>query len=129
MIYNDKIVKEYGGANIDLFGLSPVEYRPKPTKDDYSSGFITRFFAKKVNENKIFEIDPALAPFIEKKMYAVVNLNWKISGSKEKVVKNNIIDKTGVADSNDAEIQRVKATWDVDLSNKLLNRLEFWRGY
>jgi len=129
MIYNENIVKEYGTSNLNMVGISPVEYRPAPTKEDYQSGFITRYFSKKINENKIFEINPATAPLIEAKLYYVVSLNWKISGTKERVMNGNIIEKTGVIESNQSEIDRVKIETQIDLSNKLYNKLEFWRGY
>jgi hypothetical protein len=129
MIYNENISKEYGISNLNMVGVSPIEYRPSPIKDDYQSGFITRYFSKKINENKIYEIDPSTVSLIEKKLYYIVNLNWKISGSKEKVMNGNIIEKTGVIESNQSEIDRVKNETQIDLSRKLSNRLEFWRGY
>lgn len=129
MIYNENIAKEYGPSNINVSGGSPVEYKPTPSGDDYRSGFITRYFCKKVNENKIYEIDPSTRNKIERNLYIVVSLNWKISGAKEKVMNGKIIEKTSVVESNDAEIERVKIDTGVDLSQKLLNRLELWRGY
>jgi hypothetical protein len=129
MIYNENIVKEYGSSNINMVGVAPAEYRPSPTKDDYNSGFIVRYFCKKINENRTYEIDPAKWSLIEKNLYVVVNLNWKISGTKENVMNGNIIEKTSVVESNDAEIERVKNNTGIDLSQKLSNRLEFWRGY
>ncbi len=129
MIYNENIAKEYGSSNINMVGTAPVEYRPSPTKDDYNSGFIVRFFCKKINEGRFYEIDPANRNTIEKNLYVVVNLNWKISGTKEKVMSGNIIEKTGVIESNDAEIERIKNSTGINLSQKLFNRLEFWRGY
>ena len=129
MIYNENIAKEYGAPNLNMVGISPVEYRPDPTKEDYQSGFITRYFSKKINEEKIFEINPSTVSLIEAKLYYVVSLNWKISGSKEKVMNGNIIEKTGVIESNQEEIDRVKTETQIDLSKKLSNKLEFWRGY
>lgn len=125
MINNEKLVKEYGDSNIISFGAYPTEYRPKPEKRDYDLGFITRYFSKKVNENRIIEVDPAFAESINKSLYATVNLHWKISGSKDKVIVNGIIDKTGVIDSNTAEIERIKLESGIDLSKKLINKLEF----
>jgi len=129
MITNEKLVNEYGTSKIIGLGEAPIEYKPKPIKSDYDRGFITRFFSKKVNENKIIEVDPAKMRNIDAVLYSTVSLNWKISGSKEKVIINGIIDKTGVIDSNNFEIERIKTENGIDLSNKLSNRLEFWRGY
>jgi hypothetical protein len=129
MITNENLTNEYGPSKIIGLGDVPVEYKPRPNKNDYDRGFITRFFSKKVNESKIIEIDPAKIRNINAVLYFIVSLNWKISGSREKVIINGIIDKTGVIDSNNFEIERVKIENGIDLSNKLSNRLEFWRGY
>jgi hypothetical protein len=129
MITNEKLVNEYGTSKIIGLGDAPIEYRPRPIKSDYDIGFITRFFSKKVNENRILEVDPAKMRNIDTVLYSTVSLNWKISGSREKVIINGIIDKTGVIDSNNFEIERIKTETGIDLSNKLSNRLEFWRGY
>jgi hypothetical protein len=129
MIYNDKLLSEYGNSNIMSFGNAPIEYKLVPSKEQYQFGVIVRYFAKKVNENKIFEIDPASVPTINKNLYVVASLNWKISGSKEKKIVNGIIEKSSVSENNAAEINRVKIETGVDLSFVLSNLVEYWRGY
>ena len=129
MIYNDKLSSEYGKSTGMLFGNAPIEYNPTPTKEQYRSGILVRYFAKKINEDKILEIDPATIATIDKNLYVVVNLAWKIVGSKEKKIVNGIIEKSSVPENNAAEINRVKVETGVDLSVVLSNLVEYWRGY
>lgn len=129
MIYNDKISTEYGSSNVLQLGQSPIMYRPTPNKQNMETGILVRSFAKKANEDKIIEVDPSQVSVINKTMYMVVFINWKITGSKYPQTENGIITKTGVIDSNNTEIDRVKTETGVDLSKVLTNPLEYWRGY
>jgi hypothetical protein len=129
MIYNDKLSSEYGKSTSMFFGDVPTEYKPIPTKEQYQSGILIRYFAKKINENKIIEIDPAKISGLDKNLYVTANLTWKISGSKEKKIINGIIEKSSVSENNAAEINRVKIETGVDLSFVLSNLVEYWRGY
>jgi hypothetical protein len=129
MIYNDKLSSEYGKSTSMFFGNAPIEYRPIPTKEQYQSGILVRYFAKKINEDKIIEIDPATIAMIDKNLYVVVNLVWKITGSKEKKIVNGIIEKSSVSENNAFEINRVKIETGTDLSRVLPNLFEYWRGY
>ena len=129
MIYNDKLPSEYGITQGMSIRNPPVEYNPVPTKEQYRSGILVRYFAKKINENKIIEIDPSRLTGLDKNLYVIVSLVWKISGLKEKKVVNGIIEKSSVSENNAAEINRVKIETDVDLSFVLSNLVEYWRGY
>lgn len=129
MIYNEKISSEYGSFKGVLFGTAPVKYNSLPTKEQYRSGILVRYFAKKINEDKIIEIDPSTSAGIDKNLYVVVSLVWKIAGSKEKKIVNGIIEKSSVSENNAFEINRVKIETGVDLSSVLPNLLEYWRGY
>lgn len=128
MRYNEKLPSLYGTFADISTGISAVAYKPTPSNEDYKSGYLTRFFAKKVNENKIIEISNQSSNLINKQLYAVVSLEWKISGSKNNIYKNGILDKRGVEESNKFEIDRVKKEEGIDLSSTLANLLEFWRG-
>jgi hypothetical protein len=129
MIYNDKLTSEYGIISGMLTRNPPVKYNPVPTKEQYQSGILIRYFVKKVNEDKIIEIDPSKINGLDKNLYVVVSLNWKISGSKEKKIVNGIVEKSSVSENNAAEINRVKIETEVDLSFALSNLVEYWRGY
>ena len=129
MIYNEKLTSEYGITPNMLIGNPPVKYSPVLTKEQYQSGILIRYFVKKVNEDKIIEIDPSKINGLDKNLYIVISLNWKISGSKEKKIVNGIIEKSSVSENNAAEINRVKIETGVDLSFVLSNLVEYWRGY
>lgn len=130
MIYNDKIVSEYGGITInELCGDTPIPFRPIPLAKDYDTGWITRSFAKKTNEDKITEIDLGNSSNLNRVMYQVVSLSWKISGPRDKKIINGIIENFGVVEGNTLEIDRVKKEFGVDLSRALPNLTEYWRGF
>lgn len=128
MKYNEKIVSEYGGETV-FTGVAPVAYQPKPTGEDYSNGFFIRWFSMRVNELKATEIDPDFSGNIDSNLYKTVSLTWVISGPKNRIVTDGVINKFGIAERNLSEIERVKIEEDVDLSRTLTNPLELWRGY
>ncbi len=129
MIFKNDMFKEYGVfAEISSGGV-PVPYKPTPSKDDYTRGYIDRNFVKKVNENTIVEVQFAQIGNINPALYKLVSLRWYISGPKETIVnKNGVVEKLGVSTQNQYEIATVKIETGVDLSGKLSNLLEYWRG-
>jgi len=45
------------GLYFDIIqGDYPVYTKPAPTTDDYNRGYITRYFAKKINDGTIYEV-------------------------------------------------------------------------
>lgn len=128
MIYNDKITTEYG-VNTLFLGASPIAYQPRPTADDYKTGYFTRWFSKRVNDEKATEIDPKTSGQISTQLYTLVSLIWMISGPKDPKIVNRIVEKPGVFNGNRMEIMRVKNETGIDLSKTLTNPLELWRGY
>lgn len=128
MIYNEKITESYGKFPEVSGRIVPIGQKNKPIEDNYNSGYMPRFFIKKANENKIFEITSQYISGINTNLYKVVSIKWKISGPKNNIYKNGILDKSGVEDSNKFEIDRVKKEEGVDLSGTLANLLEYWRG-
>jgi hypothetical protein len=128
MIYNEKIASSYGsfiGTGTTNF---PLNYKPTVREENYKTGYLARYFAKKVNENKIIEIENRPNYLNNNQLYKIVSLKWKISGPKNNVYKGNILDKSGVMEQNKFEIDRVKIEEGVDLSSTLTNLLEFWQG-
>jgi len=65
--------------------LSPIPFYPKPTTQDYKLGEFTRYFVKKINENKYIETS-FLTP---NDLYIAFQLPWLISGDKEEVARVN----------------------------------------
>ena len=129
MIYNEKISQEYGKTSLISTGVEIYPYKPTPTSTDYASGIIRRVFVKKVNDPKAIEINPEQESLVNKDLYQIVSIDWKISGSKSSHKINGIIEKTGIVENNEVEISHVKLDSGVDLSLVLPNLLEFWRGF
>jgi hypothetical protein len=128
MIYNDNLLKSYGAFN-EIRGISNlVQTRPSPSDQDYKAGYINRYFAKKVNENRIIEVDYNSTTTINTALYKVVKVAWKITGPRTNVMKNGTMDKAGVVDQNKFEIEKIYKEEDVDLSGVLTNLTEYWRG-
>lgn len=128
MIYNDNLKNLYGTFN-EISGITSLtRYKPRPTSQDYARGYITRYFAKKINEDVIIEIDHNGANNVNQLLYKVVNFPWRISGPRVTTVKNGIADKQGVSDQNRFEIDRIYKEEDVDLAGTLTDLLEFWQG-
>jgi hypothetical protein len=76
--------------------LPPTQCYPKPTKKDYQNGEILRFFASKINDHSIVEIDidqyklyNNQAPSTQFRLYQTFNLFWQITGTKSKVFNTN----------------------------------------
>ena len=128
MIFNDTVALEYG-TNSSVVGVSPIAYQPKPLSNDYVQGFLTRWFAKRVNSNKAIEISPEQRGESNTDVYIIISVIWKISGPKDSLIINRIIEKSGIIKENNDEIQRVKKETGVDLSFTLTNPIELWRGY
>lgn len=70
----------------------PSPYASYPTKENQKNGFYSRYFCKKNNELKYFEIDKPTfnalsnsSPTIASDLYTGGFLTWKIKGDKEKV--------------------------------------------
>ena len=128
MIYNDAITSEYGEGTF-LLGGSPIAYQPTPTETDYKNGYFVRWFAKRANQNVAIEISPSQRSGIDNSLYATVSLTWKISGPRDPLIVNGIIDRSGVENGNITEIERVLRETEIDLRQSLKNPLELWRGY
>tara|TARA_B110000261_G_scaffold162627_1_gene206669 strand:- start:797 stop:1153 length:357 start_codon:yes stop_codon:yes gene_type:complete len=72
--------------------LKILTYIPKPSKGDYSTGYITRFFIQKVNDisSPIYEINANYSSNIESKVYYVLtSLDWRLVGALDEIKKSN----------------------------------------
>jgi hypothetical protein len=128
MIYNDTLKSSYGEFEEITSTASIKSRRSLPSQEEYDAGYISRFFAKKANENVIIEIDYDSVSSINSFLYKVVKVDWKITGPRNNTLKNGILDRAGVTEQNKFEIERVKKEEGVDLSSTLPNLLEYWRG-
>ena len=89
-------------------GLEPTTYYPQPIDSDYQKGYITRYFAKKINQSGyVTEISPAeYVAFTNGEVrydvsfYQVVSILWKITGplNSQRISQYDI--RAGIIDTN-----------------------------
>lgn len=94
----------------------PISFNPQPTKSDYQTGEITRFFAKKRNENTYTEvIDNSVDA---NPMYFTFNMQWVISG-----------DESQVKTTNQKTVELYMRQLPIPAFNQFLknNYLKFWK--
>lgn len=120
------LVDEYKNAKGIIF--SRIEsfanpYRPVPTLQDYSLGYIMRYFSKFASDRNsaVVEIDKKQFDShaipgrgIDSRIYKVISLRWKISGTLQEVQKFNF-----------EMISNLENTFP-GIQQKLQNVLEFW---
>jgi hypothetical protein len=104
--YN-KLVKPTTSLPNDSFDT----HIPTPSKIDYSRGYISRYFMKKVNDinSPIFEIDSkTYLRFQTNPLFSRCSLKWRISGPKETQYRENgdVFD-VSVSESNRRAIKLV----------------------
>lgn len=105
---------------------TPFSNRPKITKESVSSGYVTRYFTKPINENKITEIDQKQYDrFINNPYFQSIQLLWYIKGSKDDTKDLDGRTIRGVRSRNQ-EITKFYETKLPGLSRMLLNPLEYY---
>lgn len=72
-----------------------VPYQVKINLTDIQTGYITRYFIKKINESSIYEIDSTTftrwqQKRIDSNMYTAVELFWTITGDQQDAKQENI---------------------------------------
>jgi hypothetical protein len=95
--------------NIDLFVVNtPKTIVPTPTDDDYSIGFIRRYFVRKSNDENSFtyEIDKdEYKDYIDNPFWTTADIKWRIAGPLSPTYKDDgELDDRGVMNSNKAAI-------------------------
>lgn len=128
MIYNESLVKSYGTFQEITEYASVVASKRNPSQNEYDTGYMNRTFVKKINENLIVEVAQQGDQNINPSLYKVLDVSWKITGPRNNIYKNGILDKAGVVEQNKFEIDRIKSEQGVDLSSTLVNLLEYWAG-
>jgi hypothetical protein len=89
-------------------GLEPTTYYPQPIDSDYQKGYITRYFAKKINQSGyVVEISPAeYVDFTNGEVmydisfYQVVSILWKITGPLNTQRLSQYDIRAGIIDTN-----------------------------
>ena len=95
--------------NIDLFVVNtPNTIVPTPTDDDYSIGFIRRYFVRKANDENTFTYEipkDEYKEYIDNPFWVTADIKWRITGPLNPTYKDNgDIDDKGVMNSNKAAI-------------------------
>lgn len=124
--YNDPNTTRYAELTAIQFNnhTAPRYYYPSPSADDYTKGYIERYFVQKINEpNLIREVTQDAAsnvnkdnrPGINKQLYRVLRLKWLITGNPENVRKTH------------NRILQLRESQMPGISNYLTDRIEFLR--
>ena len=105
----------------------PNYYKPVPTSKDYSKGYINRYFVQKINDLKITETNKNNYNDIYNNYFSKLVIQWIISGPKNNVYKNKILDRKGVQEQNIQTLAENEKSMK-GIKNYLNNPLEFWDG-
>ena len=105
----------------------PNYYKPVPTSKDYSKGYINRYFVQKINDLKITETNKNNYNDIYNNYFSKLVIQWIISGPKNNVYKNKILDRKGVQEQNIQTLVEYEKSMK-GLKVYLNNPLEFWGG-
>ena len=105
----------------------PNYYKPLPTSKDYSKGYINRYFVQKINDLTITEVNKNKYNDIYTNYFNKLVIQWIISGPKNNVYKNKILDRKGVQEQN-IETLNNNEKLVKGLKIYLNNPLEFWGG-
>lgn len=123
---NIKTYQNIGGTILDN-QVYPVYFKPFPKTKDYSLGYINRYFVQKVNDLIITEVNKNKYNEISSTVYNKLSIRWIISGPKNNVYKNKILNRIGVTEQN-VKILNVNENKMMGIKNYLNNPLEFWNG-
>ena len=123
---NIKTYQNIGGTILDN-QVYPVYFKPFPKTKDYSIGYINRNFVQKINDLTITEVNKNKYNEISSTVYNKLSIRWIISGPKNNVYKNKMLDRTGVTEQN-IKTLNVSENKMKGLKTYLNNPLEFWGG-
>jgi len=104
-----------------------------PSSEDYTNGFFTRYFAKRINNYPItiFEINEQTysnlltkSPKYNFPLYKILKLRWQISGQLETTTENGIITR-GVRQVNMETVQQTNLIF-IGIDQYLTDYAEFY---
>lgn len=78
--------------NIEKIDTRINTFLPEPNEDDYSRGYINRYFIQKSNDNnsQVYEIDEAsLGNLSTNPYWKICRIRWKISGEPNEIMEAN----------------------------------------
>ena len=123
---NIQTYQNIGGTVLDN-QVYPVYFKPSPSIKDYSKGYIYRYFVQKINNLTITEVDKDKYNQISSQLYNKLTIRWTITGSKENVYNNKILERIGVKEQNIKTLSNGNTKMR-GLKNYITNPLEFWAG-
>ena len=100
--------------NTPIIRISVQAYQLIPTLQDYSIGYINRFFCKKRNESSIVEVNKQQyeeweSERIDIVLYDMIQIKWWLSGNIDNVINNNIT-TYGVRTKNKLIVEAAETT-------------------
>jgi len=128
------------GYVTDLEFDDPITTQVNPTEDDFNRGYYIRYFIQQRNDKsaRIKEVDKKqfdqladLSGGLNSTFYKGVALRWKLTGPKNDIIKDGVIFKSGVEDTNLRTIElksRELVGLDSILNNNLLQYSEHASG-
>ena len=111
---NANLIREYNQRTFTRpFTEHPTAHRPRPTKEDYDTHYVIRYFIKYAsrNYNPIMEVDDKTYKKAPDNYYIKMSLNWKINGPKDTIRENGAIIDKGIADANRDTIKLKERTF------------------
>ena len=115
-----------GGIDMS-YETYPNYYKPFPSLKDYSKGYINRYFVQKINDLTITEVNKEKYNSISKNYFNKLVIQWIISGPKNSLYNNKILDRKGVQEQNIQTLVENEKSMK-GIKNYLNNPLEFWFG-
>jgi hypothetical protein len=118
--------------NLETFVIKyPETIVPVPNKADYENGYITRYFARRSNDEyaHIFEInDSTYAELLENPFWTCEKFDWRISGNLDpKYNYDGTVSDKGVPGSNKASIGFASKNMK-NIALYLPNPLQFYKA-
>lgn len=100
-----------------------------PLADDYTAGFVSRYFIKRINSTSVYEISAETYSNFQQKLidpniHVAVEIKWYITGPVNDVV-NDSITTYGVTTKNMEEISKAVKTIP-ELSKHLTDLIQFY---
>jgi hypothetical protein len=112
--------------------LTPNDTIVTPTDKDFGRGYMIRYFAKKVNDDIIIELDRDKKSEwgkdggLDKHLWELFEFRWKVSGPEFDIIdkKSGILTQSGIVDTNRRTIALIAEKYP-HISNILVNLTEY----
>ena len=114
------------GSNVKSLTFAK-SFFPNPSKTDYETGFITRYFLKNVSSSKIYEVSRDNYTSVIDSLYIKNEIEWKITGNRNTTTTSGNVINVGVYDFNKKNIDDLNYKMN-GIKSILYNPLQFWKG-